>query len=62
MTTGLAIAALVLLVLAVPAFWPAYLSRLSSADAYTHAHGPDRDASRMDADAFAREGWGSTCR
>lgn len=33
-----AISAAVLLILAVPAFWPDYLSRAGSADNYTHAH------------------------
>jgi uncharacterized membrane protein len=34
----LALSALALLVLAPLAFWPAYLSKLGAADAYTHAH------------------------
>lgn len=33
-----AISAAVLIVLAVPAFWPGYLSRAASADGYTHTH------------------------
>jgi hypothetical protein len=36
--THAALLAAVLLVLAVPAFWPDYLARLRAADPYTHAH------------------------
>ena len=38
MPLWLALAALALLALAPLAFWPAYLSKLSAADGYTHAH------------------------
>lgn len=38
MTAGLPLAALLLLVLAAPAFWPAYLSKLPAAERYTHVH------------------------
>lgn len=38
MTIRLSLAALALLALAPYAFWPAYLSKLNVADAYTHAH------------------------
>lgn len=38
MPTQAAILAAVLLLLAIPAFWPDYLARLRAADLYTHAH------------------------
>lgn len=38
MPLRLSLSALILLALSVPAFWPKYLSRLHTADAYTHTH------------------------